>query len=136
MESSAEREQEGIERRESRHEPIRGTRRASRNIIRGLILSTVLPRAQSPSQPVAKKVPKTAEINGRMLIDNYYWLRDKKNPEVKAYLDAENAYTDAVMKPTEALQKKLYDEMLSRIKETDVEVPYQEGGYFYYLRTE
>src|SRR5436309_14354173 len=51
MESSAEREQEGIERRESRHEPIRGTRRASRNIIRGLILSTVLPRAQSPSQP-------------------------------------------------------------------------------------
>src|SRR5881398_232497 len=89
-----------------------------------------------PAPPVAKKVPKTTEINGRMLIDNYYWLRDKKNPEVKAYLDAENAYTDAVMKPTEALQKKLYDEMLSRIKETDVEVPYKEGGYFYYVRTE
>src|SRR5205807_1384385 len=89
-----------------------------------------------PAPPVAKKLPKTTEINGRTLIDNYYWLRDKKNPEVKAYLDAENAYTDAVMKPTEALQKKLYDEMLSRIKETDVEVPYQEGGYFYYLRTE
>jgi protease II len=69
-------------------------------------------------------------------VDNYFWLRDKKNPEVKAYLDAENAYTDTVMKPTEALQKKLYDEMLSRIKETDVEVPYKEGGYFYYVRTE
>src|SRR5437870_105575 len=89
-----------------------------------------------PAPPVAKKVPKTTEINGRMLIDNYYWLRDKKNPEVKVYLDAENAYTDAVMKPTEALQKKLYDEMLSRIKETDVEVPYKEGDYFYYSRTE
>lgn len=86
--------------------------------------------------PVAKKVPKVTEINGHKLTDDYFWLRDKKNPEVKAYLDAENAYTDAVMKPTESLQKKLYDEMLSRIKETDVEVPYKEGGYFYYVRTE
>jgi oligopeptidase B len=70
------------------------------------------------------------------MVDNYFWLRDKKNPEVKAYLEAENAYTDAVMKPTEGLQKKLYDEMLSRIKETDIEVPYKEGDYFYYSRTE
>src|ERR1700730_3198169 len=89
-----------------------------------------------PAPPVAKKAPKTTEINGRTMVDNYYWLRDKKNPEVKAYLEAENAYTDAVMKPTEGLQKKLYDEMLSRIKETDVEVPYKEGNYFYYSRTE
>src|SRR6202030_3290589 len=89
-----------------------------------------------PAPPVAKKVPKTTEINGRELVDNYYWLRDKQNPEVAAYLQAENAYTDAVMKPTEGLQKKLYDEMLSRIKETDVEVPYKEGNYFYYTRTE
>ena len=85
---------------------------------------------------MAKKVPKTTEINGRKLVDNYFWLRDKQNPEVAAYLQAENAYTDAVMKPTEGLQKKLYDEMLSRIKETDVEVPYKEGNYFYYTRTE
>ena len=89
-----------------------------------------------PAPPVAKKVPRVTEVNGHKLVDNYFWLRDKKNPEVKAYLEAENAYTDAVMKPTEALQKKLYDEMLSRIKETDVEVPYKEGGYFYYVRTE
>ena len=89
-----------------------------------------------PAPPVAKKAPKTTEINGQKLVDNYYWLRDKQNPEVKAYLEAENAYTDAVMKPTEGLQKKLYDEMLSRIKETDVEVPYKDGGYFYYSRTE
>jgi len=92
------------------------------------------PSLQTP--PVAKKVPKITEVNGHKLVDNYFWLRDKKNPEVKAYLEAENAYTDAVMKPSEGLQKKLYDEMLSRIKETDVEVPYKEGGYFYYVRTE
>jgi oligopeptidase B len=89
-----------------------------------------------PPPPVAKKVAKTTEINGRTLVDNYAWMRDKQNPEVAAYLQAENAYTDAVMKPTEPFQKKLYDEMLSRIKETDVEVPYKEGNYFYYTRTE
>src|SRR5438876_10579317 len=92
--------------------------------------------AQSPAPPVAKKVPKITEINGRKLVDNYFWLRDKPNPEVKAYLEAENAYTDAVMKPTASLQKKLYDEMLGRIKETDVDVPYKYGEYFYYSRTE
>src|SRR5580693_10626265 len=107
-----------------------------------LVLASVfvLPAADTtsslPAPPVAKKEPKTTEINGRKLVDNYYWLREKKNPDVKAYMDAENVYTDAVMKPTDPLQKKLYDEMLSRIKETDAEVPYKEGGYFYYLRTE
>src|ERR1700676_5255690 len=89
-----------------------------------------------PAAPVAKKVPKTTEINGRELVDNYFWLRDKQNPDVRAYLEAENKYTDAVMKPTEPFQKKLYAELLSRIKETDVEVPYKDGDYFYYSRTE
>src|SRR5438270_9540054 len=89
-----------------------------------------------PAPPLAKKVPKVTEINGHKLVDDYFWLRDKKNPEVKAYLDAENAYTEAVMKPTEPLQKKLYDELLSRIKETDVDVPYRYGDYLYYTRTE
>jgi len=88
------------------------------------------------SPPVAKKVPHVSEVNGHKMADNYFWLRDKPNPEVRAYLEAENAYTDAVMKPTEGFQKKLYDEMLGRIKETDVEVPYREGDYFYYVRTE
>jgi oligopeptidase B len=92
--------------------------------------------AAAVKPPVAKKVPKTTEINGVTLVDNYFWMREKSNPEVKAYLEAENAYTDAVMQPTEALQKKLYTEMLSRIKETDVEVPYKNGTYFYYSRTE
>jgi len=89
-----------------------------------------------PAPPVAKKIPHVTEINGHKLTDNYFWLREKTNPEVRAYLEAENAYADAVMKPTEALQRKLYDEMLSRVKETDVEVPYKEGDYFYYIRFE
>ncbi len=89
-----------------------------------------------PSPPVAKKVPHVTDINGHKLTDDYFWLRDKPNPEVRAYLEAENAYTDAVMKPTEPFQAKLYAEMLGRIKETDVEVPYKEGDYFYYSRTE
>src|ERR1700751_4795388 len=76
-----------------------------------------------PVPPAAKKVPKVTEINGHKLVDDYFWLRDKKNPEVKSYLESENAYTDAVMKPTEALQKKVYDELLSRIKEPAVDVP-------------
>jgi oligopeptidase B len=92
--------------------------------------------APLPAPPVAKKVPKVTDINGHKLVDNYFWLRDKQNPDVKAYLEAENAYTDAVLKPTAPLQKKLYDEMLGRIKETDVDVPYKEGNYFYYSRTE
>jgi oligopeptidase B len=94
------------------------------------------PPDELPSPPVAKKIPHVTEINGHQLTDNYFWLREKSNPEVRAYLEAENAYTDALMKPTEPLQKKLYDEMLSRVKETDVEVPYKEGDFFYYIRTE
>jgi oligopeptidase B len=106
-----------------------------------LVLATVLTLAADkfaspPAPPTAKKVPNVTEVNGHKLVDNYYWLRDKANPEVKAYLESENAYTDAAMKPSEPLQKKLYDEMLSRIKETDVEVPYKKGDYFYYTRTE
>jgi oligopeptidase B len=89
-----------------------------------------------PQPPVAKKVPKVTDIHGQKLVDNYFWFREKKNPEVAVYLEAENAYADAVMKPTVPLQKKLYDEMVSRIKETDVEVPYKQGEYFYYTRTE
>lgn len=86
--------------------------------------------------PVAAKQTKVTEIHGYKLNDDYFWLRDKKNPEVTKYLEAENAYTDAVMKPTEEFQKKLYDEMLGRIKQTDTAVPYRYGDYMYYTRTE
>src|SRR6516164_11664795 len=85
-----------------------------------------------PAPPVAKKVPHTTEVNGRTLTDNYFWLREKTNPEVRAYLEAENAYADAVMKPTEALQEELYKEMVGHIKETDLSVPFLRDGYYYY----
>jgi oligopeptidase B len=107
--------------------------------IGGLVVGSILLLTAAgtlPAPPVAKKVPHTTDINGHKLTDNYFWLRDKPNPEVRAYLEAENAYTDAVMKPTEPFQKKLYAEMLGRIKETDVDVPYKEGDYFYYSGTE
>src|SRR5690349_9472958 len=92
--------------------------------------------AASPAPPVAAKLHTENHINGGHLVDDYRWLRDKSNPEVAKYLEAENAYADAIMKPTEELQKKLYDEMVSHIKETDVNVPYKQGEYFYYSRWE
>jgi oligopeptidase B len=93
--------------------------------------------AQSDMKPpVAKKELKITNINGRELRDNYFWLRDKKNPEVIKYLEAENAYTEAYMKSTEEFQKTLYNEMLGRIKQTDLSVPYKYGNYWYYTKTE
>src|ERR1700752_3591152 len=85
--------------------------------------------------PTTEKKPKTTEINGDKLVDNYFWLREKSNPAVIAHLEAENAYAAAMMKPTEGLQEKLYTEILSHIKQTDVSVPYRWGDYFYYTRT-
>jgi len=85
--------------------------------------------------PVTEKKPKITEINGDRLVDNYFWLREKSNPAVIAHLEAENAYTAAVMKPTEGLQDRLYKEILSHIKQTDTNVPYRWGDYFYYSRT-
>ncbi|MGH9760157.1 MAG: oligopeptidase B, partial [Blastocatellia bacterium] len=86
--------------------------------------------------PVAKKLPHTTEINGYTLKDNYFWFRERKNPEVIQYLEAENAYTEDVMKPTKDLQDALYKEMLGRIKQTDLSVPSRIGQYYYYQRTE
>lgn len=87
--------------------------------------------------PVAKVAPKTIETNGDKRTDNYFWLRDdaRKDPEMLKYLEAENAYTQSVMASTEGLQKKLYDEILGRIKQTDESVPFRKGDYWYYTRT-
>ena len=92
--------------------------------------------ADAAKPPVAKKVPKAASMFGDTRTDDYGWIRDKSNPESIAYLGAENAYTEAVMKPTADLQTRLYDEMLGHIKQTDSNVPYRKGDYFYYSRTE
>ena len=86
--------------------------------------------------PMAEKKAKTTNIHGETLVDDYFWLREKTNPAVLAHLHAEDAYTETVMKPTVALQEKLYNEMLGHIKQTDNSVPYRWGNYFYYTRTE
>ena len=87
--------------------------------------------------PVAKVVPKVIEAHGDKRQDNYFWLRDdaRKDPEVLGYLAEENRYLEAVLKPTEALQKRLYDEILGRIQQTDESVPVRKGEYLYYTRT-
>ncbi|HEY9620229.1 MAG TPA: S9 family peptidase [Crinalium sp.] len=89
-----------------------------------------------PSPPIAEKHPYILSSHNDERIDPYYWMRDRSDPNVIAYLEAENAYTEAVMKHTEGLQKALYDEMLARIKETDLSVPYRKDDYYYYSRTE
>ncbi len=89
-----------------------------------------------PQPPMTAKKTKTTKIHDYTLNDDYFWLREKSNPEVIAHLEAENAYTDAVLKPTVPLQEKLYKEMLGHIKETDDTVPYRWGDFFYYTRTE
>ena len=92
--------------------------------------------ASQPKPPMAEKKAKTTTIHGETFVDNFFWLREKSNPAVISYLETENAYTDATMKPTEALQEKLYKEMVGHIKETDFSAPYRWGNYYYYTRTE
>ncbi len=92
--------------------------------------------ANTLQPPMTEKKTKTTKIHDDTMIDDYFWLREKTNPQVIAHLEAENAYAEAMMKPTAALQDKLYKEMVGHIKETDVTVPYRWGNYFYYSRTE
>jgi oligopeptidase B len=92
--------------------------------------------ATTPKPPVARREPVEHVLHGDRRVDHYAWLRDKANDEVISYLEAENAYTDAILRPTEALQEKLYQEMLGRILQTDLSVPYKLGGYLYFTRTE
>ena len=89
-----------------------------------------------PTPPVAKTDPHVTEIHGETLVDPYYWLRERDNPEVIDYLEAENAYTEAQTAHLEDLQSTLYDELLGRIQETDLSVPVKKDNYFYYSRTE
>lgn len=86
--------------------------------------------------PVAKRIEKIHSKFGIDRKDDYFWLKDKTNPEVIDYLNKENDYTKEVMSSTESLQKELYDEILGRIKEDDSSYPYENNGYFYYQKTE
>jgi oligopeptidase B len=92
--------------------------------------------AGTPRPPAALRKPAEHVLHGDRRTDDYAWLRQKENPEVIRYLEAENSYTDAVLKPTEAFQEKLYQEMLGRILQTDLSVPYLLRGYLYFTRTE
>lgn len=90
----------------------------------------------SVTPPDVKQIPKELTIHGDTRIDNYYWLNERENPEVIAYLEAENNYTKTILKPTKQLQDKLFAELKGRIKESDESVPYKSNGYFYYNRFE
>ena len=89
----------------------------------------------SPPAPVAKKIHTEHPINGSVLVDDYAWLKERQNPEVKALLEQENAYADQVLAPLKPLQDSLYKEMLSHIQQTDDSVPYPQRGFMYYTRT-
>ncbi|MGI8495599.1 MAG: oligopeptidase B, partial [Pyrinomonadaceae bacterium] len=107
-----------------------------------VIGSTIIAAQTDMKPPAAKKETKVTKINGYELKDDYFWLRSSKDkagkvrPEVEEYLNAENTYTESYMKPTGAFQKELYDEMIGRIKQTDLSVPYKYGDYWYYSKTE
>jgi len=92
--------------------------------------------SETMEPPVAKIIPKELTAHGHTRIDNYYWLNQRDNPEVIAYLEAENAYKDAVMAHTKDFQEKLFNEIVGRIKKTDMSVPYKDQGYYQYTRYE
>ena len=104
-----------------------------------LLMTTTAHAADLPPPPDAAKRPYMVKApHGAERNDEYYWLRDDKRtkPEMLAYLQAENAYADAVMAPLKPLQETLYNEIVARIKQDDSSVPYRERGYWYYTRFE
>jgi oligopeptidase B len=80
--------------------------------------------------------PRNLELHGERFTDEFHWLRDRSDPAVLAYLEAENAYARAWLDPFKPLEERLYDEMIGRIKQTDLTVPYRDNGFWYYVKTE
>ncbi|WP_010543674.1 S9 family peptidase [Sphingomonas elodea] len=106
-------------------------------LLAGAAAAPLLAQTSAPTPPVAAKKPYTVKAPfGATREDPYYWLRDdtRKNPEMLAYLAAENAYADAVLAPTKAMADTLYRETIGHIKQDDASVPYAKHGYFYYTR--
>jgi oligopeptidase B len=101
-----------------------------------LTTASALADDAAPAPPVAPRIPHTETRHGATVTDNYYWLRERSNPEVTKYLEAENAYTAATTKNLKPFEDALYSEMLGRIKQTDLSVPIRQGEYLYYSRTE
>ena len=101
-----------------------------------LLLSALIASAVEPTPPVAPTADHREERHGATVVDNNYWLREKSNPKVVEYLEAENAYTKAMTGDLAPFQDALYKEMLSHVKQTDLSVPVRRGDYLYYSRTE
>lgn len=101
-----------------------------------LLLGAAMLDAASPTPPEARMIPKEITMHGQTRVDQYFWLREKTNPEVIRYLEAENQYAEQWMSATGDSRDKLYAEILGRIKETDLSVPTRKDEYFYYTRTE
>ena len=91
---------------------------------------------ENVTPPKAEKITKELTLHEDTRIDKYYWLNEKENPKVIEYLEAENAYREAVMEPTKELEENLYKEITGRIKQDDMSVPYLDNGYYYYWRYE
>ena len=114
------------------------------SLIRGLVrslmpigfFSAISLVGQTPQPPVAPVIEHRETRHGTTVIDNYFWLREKSNPEVIKYLEQENAYTEAMTKELKPFEDALYTEILSHVKQTDLSVPVQRGDYYYYSRTE
>jgi oligopeptidase B len=100
------------------------------------LFSAISPAGQTPQPPLAPVIEHREMRYGTTVVDNYFWLRDKSNPEVIKYLQQENAYTEAMTKPLKPFEDALYSEMLSHVKQTDLSVPVRRGDYYYYSRTE
>ena len=89
----------------------------------------------NPVPPTAQRIERREQRHGATVVDHYYWLREKTNPQVIKYLEDENAYTASLTKDLQPFATSVYDEMLGRIKQTDLSVPVRLGPYFYYSRT-
>src|SRR5690242_1005297 len=103
-----------------------------RVILTAMLASTII-TAQTP--PTAPRIEHREVRHGATVVDDYFWLREKSNPKVREYLEAENAYTAAITKGLQPFADALYQEMLGRIKQTDLSVPTPRRGYLYYSRT-
>jgi oligopeptidase B len=101
-----------------------------------LVASSALMAQAAPQPPVAKQVEHISTWHGEKVADPFFWLREKSNPDVIKYLEAENAYTQALTKDLQPFVESVYKEMLGHIKQTDLSVPVRRGSYFYYSRTQ
>lgn len=96
---------------------------------------SVLMTNESMKPPVAKTVRYENKWHDEVFVDNYYWMCEKEHPDVRAYLEQENDYTKGMTEHLSPLKAKLYDEMVARVQQTDLSVPVQKGGFYYYQRT-